>query len=203
MIEHFWLTTIRSRLWISPNGSLSMLLEGCSSIYVFIHLYMSTNHFTFWGRYGVSDPLAGRAWQILGESVYSSTRRWGVASWDLWGLCCKNFHLNLNHPIIIDLTCTFTIKEFSRQGVDCEATKAWNQVINVVWSKPQRQIDIFHALYNFYNDLRDLTWYPLSSVLTAWELLLAASPNLGSQPSYLYDLVDVTRQVKIYFNSYA
>ena len=72
-----------------------------------------------------------------------------------------------------------------------------------VFSKPQRQIDIFHALYNFYNVLRDLTWYPLSSVLTAWELLLAAAPNLGSQSSYLYDLVDVTRQVKIYFNSYA
>ena len=69
--------------------------------------------------------------------------------------------------------------------------------------KDSTNLDIFHAFYNFYNVLRDLTWYPLSSVLTAWELLLAASPNLGSQSSYLYDLVDVTRQVKIYFNSYA
>ena len=44
---------------------------------------------------------------------------------------------------------------------------------------------------------RDLTWYPISSVLTAWELLLAAAPSLSQQPSYLYDLVDVTRQVSI------
>ena len=64
--------------------------------------------------------------------------------------------------------------------------------------KDTTNLDIFHAFYNFYNVPRDLTWYPLSSVLTAWELLLAAAPNLGSQPSYLYDLVDVTRQVKIY-----
>ena len=63
--------------------------------------------------------------------------------------------------------------------------------------KDTANLNIFHALYNFYNVLRDLTWYPLSSVLTAWELLMAASPNLGSQTSYLYDLVDVTRQVKI------
>ena len=49
---------------------------------------------------------------------------------------------------------------------------------------------------------RDLTWYPISSVLTAWELLLAAAPNLSKQPSYLYDLVDVTRQVSVIFEQY-
>ena len=38
-------------------------------------------------------------------------------------------------------------------------------------------------------------WYPLSSVLVSWELLLASSPSLSSQQTYLYDLVDVTRQV--------
>ena len=34
-------------------------------------------------------------------------------------------------------------------------------------------------------------------MLTAWELLLAAAPQLSHQPSYLYDLVDVTRQVSV------
>ena len=42
---------------------------------------------------------------------------------------------------------------------------------------------------------RDLVWYPLSSVLVSWELLLASSPSLSSQQTFLYDLVDVTRQV--------
>jgi len=83
-------------------------------------------------RYGVRDPLAGRAWQLLAESVYSSTVR--------------NFH---------------------------------GKVLIV---RPPKL------------GIRDLTWYPISSVLTAWELLLAAAPNLSQQPSYLYDLVDVTRQ---------
>ena len=113
--EHFWLITDRSRLWIFLNGSLSLLLEGCSSIYVFIHSYMSTNHFTFWDRYGVRDPLAGRAWQLLGESVYSSTRRWGVGReiWhvNVWQKLSLLFQFNL-----IDVISTFSLGTFMARG---------------------------------------------------------------------------------------
>ena len=83
-------------------------------------------------RYGQRNDLAGRAWQLLGNSVYSSDVR--------------NFH---------------------------------GKVLIV---RPPKL------------GIRDLTWYNVTTVMTAWELLLASSPSLSSQDTYLYDLVDVTRQ---------
>ncbi|NXU20869.1 ANAG acetylglucosaminidase, partial [Pardalotus punctatus] len=37
-------------------------------------------------------------------------------------------------------------------------------------------------------------WYNASDVYEAWRLLLSAGTELGSSPTFLYDLVDVTRQ---------
>ncbi|XP_054505678.2 alpha-N-acetylglucosaminidase [Agelaius phoeniceus] len=37
-------------------------------------------------------------------------------------------------------------------------------------------------------------WYNASDVYEAWRLLLSAGAQLGSSPTFLYDLVDVTRQ---------
>lgn len=45
---------------------------------------------------------------------------------------------------------------------------------------------------------QDLHWYPVSSVIKAWGLYVSAAqaePQLAAAPTFLYDLVDLTRQV--------
>ena len=102
-----------------------------------------------------------------------------------FGRECLQFHCEVRNPFSSTDT-TPSAQELSWQGADCEASKAGDQV---------RPIPSF--LTSHLGPSRDLTWYPISSVLTAWELLLAAAPQLSHQPSYLYDLVDVTRQVSV------
>ena len=58
----------RGQLRIFPSGSSNMPLAGWSSITNGVKIIFV--------RYGVRDPLAGRAWQLLSESVYSSSARW-------------------------------------------------------------------------------------------------------------------------------
>ena len=41
---------------------------------------------------------------------------------------------------------------------------------------------------------QDLAWYEVSEVVTAWCLFVAAASHLGHSPTFLYDLVDLTRQ---------
>ena len=52
--------------------------------------------------------------------------------------------------------------------------------------------------HNIRHDAQDLHWYPVSSVIKAWGLYVAAAqaePQLAAAPTFLYDLVDLTRQV--------
>ena len=41
---------------------------------------------------------------------------------------------------------------------------------------------------------QDLAWYNVSDVVTAWGLYVAAAPRLSHSATFLYDLVDLTRQ---------
>ena len=41
---------------------------------------------------------------------------------------------------------------------------------------------------------QDLAWYNVSQVVTAWGLFVSAAPQLSHSPTFLYDLVDLTRQ---------
>ena len=46
--------------------------------------------------------------------------------------------------------------------------------------------------------VQDLHWYPVSSVIQAWGLYVSAAqaePQLAAAPTFLYDLMDLTRQV--------
>ena len=82
----FLIEFVRGQLRIFPSGSLNTLLEGWSCITNGVKIIFV--------RYGVRDPLAGRAWQLLSESVYSSSVRWRALPFLIIGMIKlnRNFH---------------------------------------------------------------------------------------------------------------
>ena len=53
---------------------------------------------------------------------------------------------------------------------------------------------IIHASPNVTQNTQDLAWYKVSEVVTAWGLFVSAASHLNHSPTFLYDLVDLTRQ---------
>ena len=53
---------------------------------------------------------------------------------------------------------------------------------------------IILCLSKYHSIAQDLAWYNVSQVVNAWGLFVSAAPQLSHSPTFLYDLVDLTRQ---------
>ncbi|XP_074835361.1 alpha-N-acetylglucosaminidase [Carettochelys insculpta] len=79
---------------------------------------------------------------------------------------------------------------------NAKAAGAWQLLLRSVYNCSGLCINHNHSPLVHRPSLRIATevWYNQSDVYEAWRLLLAAAGELGASPTFLYDLVDVTRQ---------
>lgn len=102
----------------------------------------------------------------------------------------------------IDLNKWITRYVYQRYGaLNPDAVKAWRLLIHSVYEKmpsgfggPESVITMRPRFITFKNQ-ENIFDYNNDSLLLAWKLLLKASPSLGNNDGYHYDLVNTGRQV--------
>jgi len=79
-----------------------------------------------------------------------------------------------------------------------EAGQAWTVLGRAVYNSSVRN---YHGRVLVVRHpqlgMKDLTWYPVSDLVTAWQLLLAAAPTFPGSPTFTHDLVDLSRQALV------
>ncbi|KAJ8919374.1 hypothetical protein NQ315_016467 [Exocentrus adspersus] len=100
---------------------------------------------------------------------------------------------------------SYTIRRYGRS--DDYIIKAWQILKDSVYNF--NGIEKIRGRYAITNTpslkQNTWTWYEYSDLFDAWDLFIEAADNLGSNPAFLHDLVDITRQVlqvngDIYYN---